>query len=163
MKQYKLIITLILTLITLFSCDQDELALDYDNLIIGKWNEIKAIDSFTDYTDTRKSKQTDITNKLYNLTFTENSEFTLSKVLENLDSGEYYFSDFENRKYIKTYSINNIRTPKIFYAPNIQETFEVVEITTSKLILKSKIMDAIDFNSGKLLSRREFIWELSRQ
>lgn len=163
MKRYKPTITQILTLITLFSCEKDEPDIDYSNLIVGKWNETKAIDSFTDFVNASESKQKDVTNKMYSIAFKENSEFTLSKVLENLDSGEYYFSDFENKKYLTTYSIDNIRTPKTFNIPNIQETFQVVEITTSKLVLKSTIMDAIDADSGKLRSRREFVWELTRQ
>lgn len=161
MKDNKLTIIIILLLTTLLSCDKDDPDINYDQLIIGQWNETKAVDSFTDFINPSKSKQTDATMKTNTLTFKPDLKFYFSQTNEILDSGKYYFSTVENHMHLNTSSVDNTRVPKILNLPVRFSTYQVSEITKNKLVLRSKISDARDLQ-GNLLSRREFIWELSR-
>ncbi len=159
-------ITLLLAvvLLTALSCQEDEpfVLIDYEKLLVGRWTETRATDAFSDLEEPFRSSQTDLTNTAYVLEFKENLKFELTENSILRDSGEYRLSS--DKRFLYTTSMDNIRVPKLpaDKRPLVFSTYQLTDITDKKLVLTARITTEASPGTGKLLRKRELIWELGR-
>ena len=143
-----------------YSCHTDEPEINPEQLILGSWTETNAREVYTDFQNSFNSTQIDLTDATYHLVFNEDFTFSMFSNAEKLDSGSYSFKLIEHEEKLVTTSADNIRIPKPFDFERKLSVYKIGELKNTKLVLRVLLTEST--SGPDVLSRREFIWELTR-